>query len=283
MLRGFCILEQHILNKSGQPLKRRDQPEENSISLPVKKKPFMNRWLFIILSLLSILVISDCRAGKGIDTVYAGATLPHAELIKSGHSQYTMLIYARQVYSSIKFLDQQVQVNGDRVLVVDKLYNGTYTNTDSVIVDRQTLMPVESYSDINTSKDSFSYMGSKVSGTMLSREGDKKGVQEQVDTLFPKPLFNGLIYAETFQALTYKKGQPFYLAEYVPGHNTKFSLVNYVRDDELVIAGAKVMTKVLEVRIGKILLHYWLDDRSQEVFKVEGNFPGFDYYLLKTI
>jgi hypothetical protein len=243
----------------------------------------MNWWLFNILSLLSLLMISVCSAGEGIDTVYAGTNLSHAGLIKSGHSQYTMLIYAHQAYSSIKFLDQQVQVNGDRVLVVDKLYNGTYTNTDSVIVDRRTLIPVESYSDINTSKDSFSYMGSKVSGTMLSKESDKKGVQEQVDTLFPKPMFNGLIYAETFQALTYEKGQPFYLAEYVPGHNTKFSLVNYVRDDELVIAGTKVMTKVLEVRIGKILLHYWLNASSQEVLKIEGNFPGFDYYLLKTM
>lgn len=97
----------------------------------------MNRWLFIVLSLLSLLVISDCRAGKGIDTVYAGTALPHAELIKSGHSRYTMLIYTHQAYSNIKFLDQQVQVDGDRVLVVDKLYNnGAYTNTDSVIVNR---------------------------------------------------------------------------------------------------------------------------------------------------
>ena len=244
----------------------------------------MNRWLFIVLSLLSLLVISDCRAGKGIDTVYAGTALPHAELIKSGHSRYTMLIYTHQAYSNIKFLDQQVQVDGDRVLVVDKLYNnGAYTNTDSVIVNRRTLMPVESYSDINTSKDSFTYVGSKVSGTMLGREGDKKGVLEQVDTLFPKPLFNGLIYTETFQALTYNKDQPFYLAEYVPGHNTKFSLVNYIKDDELEIAGTKVMTKVLEVRIGKILLHYWLSARDQEVLKIEGSFPGFDYYLLKAV
>jgi hypothetical protein len=252
----------------------------------------MYRWLFIILPLLSLLMISDRSKGKGIahsslfqgiDTVYAGTTLPHAGLIKSGHSQYTMLIYAHQAYGSIKFLDQQVQVNGDRILVVDKLYDGTYTNTDSVIVDRQTLMPVESYSDINTSKDSFSYMGSKVSGTMLGREGDKKGVLEQVDTLFPKPLFNGLIYAETFQALSYKKNQPFYLAEYVPGHNIKFSLVTYIKDDELVIAGLKVKTKVLDEKIGKILLHYWLDARTQELLKIEGNFPGFDYYLLKTM
>jgi hypothetical protein len=174
-------------------------------------------------------------------------------------------------------------VDGDRVLVVDKLYNGAYTNTDSVIVDRLTFMPVESYSDVSTSKDSFRYVGSKVSGTMLGREGDKKGVLEQIDTLFPKPLFNGLIYAETFQALTYKKDQPFYLAEYVPGHNTKFSLVNYIKDDELEIAGAKVMTKVLEVRIGQILLHYWLDARSQELLKIEGSFPNFSYYLLKTV
>jgi hypothetical protein len=49
----------------------------------------------------------------------------------------------------------------------------------------------------------------------------------------------------------------------VPGHNTKFSLVNYIKDDQLVIGGIKVMTKVLEVKMG--------------------NFPGFDYYLLKAV
>jgi len=252
----------------------------------------MNRWLFILLSLLSLLVITDYSAGKGIthysllkgiDTVYAGNVLPHAGLIKSGHSQYTMLIYARQTYSSIKFSDHQVLVNGDHILIVEKLYNGAYTNIDSVIVDRQTMMPVESYSDINTSKDSFKYVGSKVSGTMLGREGNKKGVLEQVDTVFSKPLFNGLASGETLQALAYNKDQPFYLAEYVPGHNTRFSLVKYIKDEELVIAGNKVMTKVLEVRAGTMLLHYWLDARSQEVLKIYGNFPAFDYYLLKTV
>ncbi len=33
----------------------------------------------------------------------------------------------------------------------------------------------------------------------------KKGVLAKVDTLFTKPLFNGLIYTETLQTLTYNK------------------------------------------------------------------------------
>src|ERR1700744_6239289 len=97
----------------------------------------MNRWLFTILFLLGI---SDCNARmvithsslfKGIDTVFAGAVLPNAGLIKSGHSRYTMLIYGHQAYNSIKFLDQHVLVYGDRIQVVEKLYNGTFTNADS--------------------------------------------------------------------------------------------------------------------------------------------------------
>jgi hypothetical protein len=120
---------------------------------------------------------------------------------------------------------------------------------------RKTLLPVESHSDINTSNENFTYSGNKISGTIVAKEGNKKGVSTTVDTAFLTPMFNGLIYAETYQALSYQKNHPFYLAEYVPGHNTKFTKVEYIRDDEITISGAKIAAKVLEMNTGQITIY----------------------------
>jgi len=159
----------------------------------------------------------------------------------------------------------------------------THVNIDSVIADRKTLLPVESHSDINTSNENFTYSGNKISGTIVAKEGNKKGVSTTVDTAFLTPMFNGLIYAETYQALSYQKNHPFYLAEYVPGHNTKFTKVEYIRDDEITISGAKIAAKVLEMNTGQITIYCWLDAKDQSLIKMEGMFPTFDYYLLRMV
>lgn len=223
-----------------------------------------------------------CRPGT-LDTTFAGVILPNTSLIKSTHTRYILMFYAHHTYSNIKFLDRDITRKGDQLIVLQKLYNGSYINTDSVIVNGKSLIPIESYSDINSSKESFTYAGNKVSGTMLEKEGAKKGALTKVDTTFPKPLFNGLIYDETLQSLSYQKNRPFYLAEYVPGHNTKFTRVEYIKDDDLTISGLTIPAKVLEERIGNIILHCWLNAKNQELLKIEGKLPGFDYYMVRML
>jgi hypothetical protein len=234
---------------------------------------------------LSVILLSTSRIvnAQAIDTVYAGKILPNAALIKPAHNRYMMLVSAKNVYRTIKYLDRETRLEGENLIVIQKLMNGAYTNTDSVIVNRNTLLPVESYSDINTSKDSFVYKNGRVTGTMLSREGSNKGTITRADTAFAKPLFNGLIYAETFQGISYVKNHPFVIAEYVPGHQTKFTKVEYVKNEALNFLGKQIDAKVIKAHTNGGDIYYWLNAGNQELIKIEAKFPGFDYYLLRTV
>jgi hypothetical protein len=244
--------------------------------------------LFIMVSSLMISnlfgrgLIHKTNPATRIDTIFVGNPLPNSNLIKTTHSRFSLLIHANNTYKSIKFLDREVTVKGNKILVVQKLYNGAYVNIDSVLVYSQTLMPIESHSDINTSVDSFTYDKNRVSGTLLAREVNKKGLIK-IDTIFSKPLFNGLIYAETYQALFYKKNDPFYIAEYVPGHSTKFTQVEYIKDESVAISGLKIAAKLLKMDIGKTTIYCWLNAKNQELLKIEGKFPGFDYDMLRML
>jgi hypothetical protein len=218
-----------------------------------------------------------------LDTVFATDKLPHSDLIKDAHTHYTMLIYANHLYKSIKLLDEQVATNGNVLTVIQKLYDGSTVNIDSVLVDRNTLTPMESYSTITTSVDSFAYHGNDVKGTMLPIVGGTKQSGRSVDTLLSKPFFNGLIYAQTYQALQYKKGAPFVLAQYVPGHRASFERVEYVKDGKVVVAGVEVPAMELNIQISsQVSIQCWLSAKSQEVLKMEGQFPGFSYALLQV-
>lgn len=251
------------------------------MSSPVKQTLLL-AFVLIISSTSKASVVKICLKPTA-DTIFAGKVLTHASLITNTHKKYTMLIYARHTYSSIMLLDVDIRTNESQTTVVQKLYNGKYTNVDSVIVNNKTLMPVESYSDINTSKDSFVYNKNRISGTMLAKEGSKAGTPTKVDTTFSKPMYNGLIYAETYQALSYQKNHPFYLAEYVPGHNVKITRVEYVRDEEINVSAVKIPAKVLEIKTGNIVEHVWLNVKNQEVLKIEAKFPGFDYTLSRLL
>ena len=222
-------------------------------------------------------------AQSSIDTIFAGHLLPGNKNIQPGETRFVMLIHSGNSYNNIKFLDRKIERTADKLTVVQKLFNGSFVNIDSVLLDAGTLTPLESYSDINTSKDSFSYTSNKITGTMLLREGAQKGTTQAVDTAFPHPMFNGLIYPETLQALSYRKDHPFVLAEYIPGHNTKYARIEYLKDEELELSGAHFQTRVIEARIGGLTIHYWLNAAGQELLKIEGKFPAFDYQMLRVI
>ncbi len=244
--------------------------------------------LFVITSLLFLSVNGFDMSRKIIpsrsrDTIFAGQKMANSSLLKNEDSKFVMLIRNSRTnnYTSIKYLDKQLRLKGDKLLIVQKLYNGAYVNIDSVIVDASTLAPVESYSDINISKDSFIYKKNEVTGTMKATDGAKKGVITKIDTVLPKLMFNGLIYPETYQALNYHKGKSFCLAEYVPGHNTKYTLVTYIKDDTVTIADSNIPAKVLELKTGRVVLNCWINAKDQEMLKIEGDFPGFKYYLYR--
>lgn len=255
----------------------------------VNKNP--NTRIKLIALTLSVIILLPaanlCAQGsivsKQADTIFVGSPLSNAKLISNLHTRFSLLIYASNTYKSIKFLNREVTVSGNQIRVVQKLYNGTDTNIDSVIVNSKTLMPIESHSDINTAIDSFTYNANKVSGTTLVKTPKKKDTLIKIDTSFSKPLFNGLIYMETYQALSYQKNQPFYLAEYVPGHNTKFTRIEYIKDEDVSISGVTIAAKVLEMKIGKITLYCWLNAKNQELLKIEAKFPGFNYYMLRML
>jgi hypothetical protein len=221
------------------------------------------------------------KEAKKTDTVFANQLFSNTRLLMDTHHQYTMLIYATHSYKSIKLLDRQVEVKGNRVTIVQKLYDGITVNTDSVIVDKQTLMPVESYSDISTSKDSFIYKGNRISGAMMAAVNQKRSITK-IDTSFSGPMFNGLAYIETYQALNYEKNRPFFLAQYVPGHSVNFERVEYVKDEEMTVDGIPLPAIVLEIKkTHTITIHCWLSKKTRELLKIEGAFPGFSYYLLR--
>lgn len=230
-----------------------------------------------------LLLGNAAMAQPSTDTLFAGHVLPGTKNIRSSETRFVMLIHSGNTYNSIKFMDRKTERTASKLTVVQKLYNGSYVNTDSVLLDAGTLQPLESYSDINTSKDSFTYANNRVWGTLLFRDGPQKGTTQAVDTTFPHLLFNGLSYFETLQGLSYSKGHPFVLAEYVPGHNTKYSRIEYLKDEDLELSGAHFETKVLEVRIGAITLHYWLNATDQQLLKIEGKFPAFDYQLFRVL
>ena len=234
--------------------------------------------------LIAILIASSSLANaQTIDTVYAGKALPNAAAIKPTHNRYMLLVSVKHVYRSIKYLDREVRLDGENIVVTQKLMNGAYANTDSVIVKRNTLLPVESYSDINTSKDNFVYKNGRIRGNMLSREGKSKGTITNIDTTSARPMFNGLIYAETFQGMGYVKNHPFVIAEYVPGHQTKFTRVEYVANEALNFLGKKIDTKVIKAHTNSTDIYYWLNANTQELIKIEAKFPAFNYYLLRTL
>lgn len=239
--------------------------------------------LFFIMTALAAKGFNKLRLTTSSDTIFPGKALANASFISNAHTKFVLLIHARGTYASILYLDVDIKRKEDKLTVVQKLYNGKYTNTDSVIVNNQTLMPVESYSDINTSKDSFAYAANNIKGTMLARDGDKKGTLAKVDTTFSKPMFNGLIYAETYQALSYQKNHPFYVEDYVPGHNVKITRVEYIRDDEIVISGLRIPAKVLEMKTGSIVEYVWLNAKNQDLLKIEAKFPNFDYSELRLL
>jgi len=238
---------------------------------------------FCITTALSAKGLNKQQSTSSLDTIFPGKALVNSSLISNAHSKFVLLIYARGTYASIMYLDKDIKRTKEKLTVVQKLYNGKYTNTDSVIVNSQTLMPVESYSDINTSKDSFVYHANNVKGSMQAKEGNKKGTLTKIDTAFSKPLFNGLIYAETYQALSYQKDRPFYVEDYVPGHNVKITRIEYIKDDEIVISGLRIPAKVLEMKTGNIVEHVWLNSSTQDVLKIEAKFPGFDYSMLRIL
>src|SRR5271170_2909885 len=112
---------------------------------------------FFIMTALAAKGFNKQRLTTSSDTIFPVKALANASLISNAHNKFVLLIHARGTYVSILYLDVDIKRKEDRLTVVQKLYNGKYTNTDSVVVNSQTLMPVESYSDINTSKDSFAY------------------------------------------------------------------------------------------------------------------------------
>jgi hypothetical protein len=223
------------------------------------------------------------KSADSPDTVFANTQLPHSDLIKDTHVRYAMLIYANHSYKSIKLLDREVITNGNTLTVVQKLYDGASVNIDSVLVEKNTLAPVESYSSITTSLDSFGYRGNAVKGTMIPVAGGKQQAGRNVDTLLAKPLFNGLVYVETYQSLNYKKGVPFFLGQYVPGHNVTFERVEYVSDEKVTIAGVEVPAIKLNIqKNSQVSIQCWLNAKSHEVLKIEGRFPAFTYALVQV-
>jgi hypothetical protein len=224
----------------------------------------------------AILIAATAHVYAQIDTVFADQPLANSELLNNNHIRYVMLIEAGHTYRNIKLLDERVEIKGDQAVIVQKLCDGTSVNTDSVIVNRHTLMPFESYSVIQTSKDSFVYHGNKVTGTLTG------ATKKQLDTSFLKPMFNGLTYAETYQSLRYQKNVPFYIAQYVPGHNVNFEQVKYIRDEEITVNGVSLQAKLLEIKkTAQVTIYCWLAAKTQEILKIEGAFPGFSYSLLK--
>jgi hypothetical protein len=216
------------------------------------------------------------REAQKTDTVFANRELSNTKLLMDTHYRYTMLICANHSYKSIKLLDRQVEAKGTRVTIVEKLYDGSTVNTDSVIVDKQTLLPVESYSVISTSKDCFIYKGNSITGNMTNIAGNQKRSFTKIDTSFSKPMFNGLAYMETYQALNYEKNTPFILAQYVPGHRVNFERVEYVKDDEIIVDGIISPAIVLEIKkTDTITIHCWLSKNAREVLKIEGAIPAF--------
>jgi hypothetical protein len=59
--------------------------------------------------------------------------------------------------------------------------------------------------------------------------------------------------------------------------------VEYIRDDEITIANIKIAAKVLEMTTGQLTFYCWLDAKDQALLKIEGKFPKFDYYMLRTV
>jgi hypothetical protein len=239
----------------------------------------------LLLSFLLPCFISNTKAQdtKNTDTIYAGAVLPNASFLKTTQNRYVMLIYIHNTCSSIKYLERNVTVNGDNVTVVQKLMNGVYTNTDSVIINQHTLSPLQSYSDINTSSDSFRYDGNRVTGTMTSKQAATKGEVTKVDTVFSRTMFNGLIYAENYQCMKYVKDKPLLIADYVPGHQAKVTRVEYVNDEVLYFAGKPIATRVIKARVNGTDVYYWLDAADQSLLKIEGKFPSFEYRMMRCI
>ncbi len=218
-----------------------------------------------------------------LDTVFANNKLPHSDLVKDVHVRYATLIYANHSYKSIKLLDREVITNGNTFTVVQKLYDGASVNIDSVLIEKNTLAPIESYSNISTSLDSFGYHGNRVKGMMIPIAGGKQQSGRNVDTLLAHPLFNGLAYIETYQVLNYKKGVPFILGQYVPGHNVTFERVEYVSDEKVSIAGVEVPAIKLNIqKTSQVSIQCWLNAKSHEVLKIEGQFPAFTYSLVQV-
>jgi len=224
------------------------------------------------------------KPGKGtkIDTIFANHTLPNSRFLRDAHFRFSMLIYDGHTYRSIKLLDEQLSIAGKRINIVQKLYDGISCNTDSVIVNSETLAPIESYSNIPTARDSFKYKGNRISGTITPIEKNKANSVKKTDTSFSQPMFNGLAYAETYQSLTYKMGVPFYLAQYVPGHNVNFERVEYIKNEDVVLNGVSVRAIVVEIKkTSTISIRCWLSAHTQELLKIEGKFPSFSYSLIR--
>ena len=120
-------------------------------------------------------------------------------------------------------------------------------------------------------------------GTMISKDGNDKGKITKIDSNFARAMYNGLIYAETFQSLSYIRNKPVVLAEYVPGHQAKFTRVEYVKDDQLDFPGVTISVKVIKATVNNNILYYWLNSKGQELIKIEAVFPGFTYRLLRTV
>jgi hypothetical protein len=243
-------------------------------------------------SLLTILIMaaySTLSYGQSLqsehpkhDTVFANHSLPNSRLLKSTHQRFSMLLNDGHTYRSIKLLDVQLTLGDGRIIIVQKLYDGSTCNVDSVIVNSQTLAPIESYSNLPTARDSFIYSGNRISGAITPIEKNKNHTPKQTDTSFSHPMFNGLTYAETYQSLTYQMGVPFYLAQYVPGHNVNFERVEYIGDENILINGINVKAMVVEIKkTSSISIRCWLSPKTQELLKIEGKFPSFSYSLIR--
>ena len=249
----------------------------------------MNKFLLCVISILvglSTLSFSQVSRKQdehtNTDTIFANHNLPNSRFLKDAHYRFTMLIYDGHTYKSIKLLEEHLSIAGKRINIVQKLYDGTSCNTDSVILNSQTLAPIASYSNIPTARDSFNYSGNRISGTSTPIEKNKTNTPKSTDTSFSQPMFNGLAYAETYQSLTYKAGVPFYLAQYVPGHNVNFERVEYIKDENILINGINVKAMVVEIKkTSSISIRCWLSPKTQELLKIEGKFPSFTYSLIR--
>lgn len=224
---------------------------------------------------LFLLLLALARIGwsqSKLDTVLAGTILSNVQLVQPGTELFLQYQIKNGKRLNFLFIEKRKLLTKSNLIVSQKYFKNDTVYSDSIIVQRNTLIPEELYSSLSSKRENIKFHKNYIKGyrTYVKQNGRDSTVTLSIK--LEAPVFSVGISDEIFQALNWNTHK---IVRFF-GDEIFYSKFQYLGTEALQIADGEMIDTILFLWNNTKI---WLDSKTQTVVKKRTAMPDGSTYI----